>query len=79
MVVAEGVKLCTAKVEEGVAVSIDDIVAFALFQVDEVKDLCCLLVSVNIVMKEPPLVVAGGGDLDAIGLLLWDALGAGEQ
>ena len=48
MVVTERVQFSSTEIKQGLAISIDNIVALALLQVDEVKDLyklyyCCLL------------------------------------
>ena len=39
MIVSEGVKLSAAEIKKGVAISINNVVALACFEVNEVQDL----------------------------------------
>ena len=46
MIVTERVKFSSTEIKQGLAISINNIVALALFQVDEVKYLCNLFESI---------------------------------
>jgi len=43
MVVSEGVKLSTAEIKKSVAISINNVVALACLEVNEVQDLLCVI------------------------------------
>lgn len=42
MIVSEGVKLSAAEIKKGVAISINNVVALACLEVNEVQDLLCV-------------------------------------
>jgi hypothetical protein len=44
MIVSEGVKLSAAEIKKSVAISINNVVALACFEVNEVQDLLCVTI-----------------------------------